>query len=170
MTRTVADARELAYAAHRGQVDKADAPYYDHVAEVAKRLVEHGEMAVMAGLLHDIVEDTDVTLEQLREMGFPEAVVRAVDTVTRRDGEAYMDLIARAAADPLGRLVKLADNASNSDEERLALLDPATAERLRQKYARARQVLLALAADCDDGWHYAREEPAEPCPTCGEEA
>ncbi|MER7280518.1 HD domain-containing protein [Dactylosporangium sp. NPDC000244] len=143
MTRTVNDARELAYAAHEGQVDKAGAPYFEHVAEVARRLEEHGDEAVMAGYLHDIVEDTDVTLDQLRAMGFPDEVVRAVDAVTWRDGEDYMDLIARAAADPLGRLVKLADNATNSDEERLALLDSATAERLRRKYARAREVLLA---------------------------
>lgn len=143
MTRTVKDADTLAVAAHLGQVDKAGAPYIEHVREVARRLEKHGDEAVMAGLLHDIVEDTDVTLEQLRAMGFPEAVVRAVDAVTWRDGEAYMDLIARAAADPLGRLVKLADNGTNADEARLALLDDATAERLRRKYARAREVLLA---------------------------
>lgn len=166
MTRTVQDARELAYAAHRGQVDKAGAPYFEHVAEVARRLEAHGDEAMMAGYLHDIVEDTDITLGRLRTMGFPEAVVRAVDAVTRRDGEPYMDLIARAAADPLGRLVKLADNATNSDPERLALLDPATAERLWVKYARARQVLYDAPAGCDDGWHFARDEPTEPCPTC----
>ncbi|GAA0719411.1 bifunctional (p)ppGpp synthetase/guanosine-3',5'-bis(diphosphate) 3'-pyrophosphohydrolase [Dactylosporangium roseum] len=143
MTRTVNDARELAYAAHRSQVDKAGRPYFEHVAEVARRLEYHSDEAVMAGYLHDIVEDTDVTLDQLRAMGFPEAVVRAVDAVTWREGEDYMGLIARAAADPLGRLVKLADNATNSDEARLALLDEATADRLRRKYARAREVLLA---------------------------
>ncbi|GGM52624.1 HD domain-containing protein [Dactylosporangium sucinum] len=143
MTRTVADARELAYAAHRGQVDKAGRPYFEHVAEVARRLEEHGDEAVMAGYLHDIVEDTDITLGQLRTMGFPEQVVEAVDAVTWRDGEDYMDLIARAAAHPLGRLVKLQDNLTNSDEARLALLDDATADRLRRKYARAREALLA---------------------------
>lgn len=143
MTRTVNDARELAYAAHEDQVDKAGVPYFEHVAEVARRLEVHGDEAVMAGYLHDVVEDTKLTLDDLRRFGFPEAVVRAVDAVTRRDGEPYMDLIARAAADPLGRLVKLADNATNSDEARLALLDDATAERLRRKYARAREVLLA---------------------------
>lgn len=142
MTRTVNDARELVYAAHEGQVDKAGAPYFEHVAEVARRLEEHGDEAVMAGYLHDIVEDTTITLAGLRAQGFPEAVVRAVDAVTRRDGEPYMDLIARAAADPLGRLVKLADNATNSDEVRLALLDSATAARLRRKYELARNVLL----------------------------
>lgn len=141
MTRTVADARTLAYAAHRGQADKAGLPYFEHVAEVARRLAEHGDEAMMAGFLHDIVEDTPVTLHQLRAVGFPETVVRAVAAVSRRAGEDYMDLIARAAADPLGRLVKLADNATNSDEARLALLDVETADRLRIKYARARKML-----------------------------
>lgn len=168
MTRTVNDARELAYTAHEGQVDKAGRPYFEHVAEVARRLERHGDEAVMAGYLHDAVEDTALTLEDLRRAGFPEAVVRAVDAVTLRDGEEYMDLIARAAADPMGRLVKIADNATNSDPERLALLDPATAERLRVKYARARQVLYDVAANCDDGWHFAYAEPTTPCPTCGD--
>lgn len=142
MTRLVQDADALAVAAHRGQVDKAGAPYIEHVREVARRLAVYGDEAMMAGLLHDIVEDTPVTLAQLRWMGFPETVVQAVDAVTQRRGEPYMDLIARAAADPLGRLVKLADNRTNSDEARLTLLDDKTAERLRQKYARAREVLL----------------------------
>jgi (p)ppGpp synthase/HD superfamily hydrolase len=143
VTRTVDDARALAVAAHRGQVDKAGLPYIDHPRTVAEALAPHGELAVMAGWLHDVVEDTPVTLERLADMGFPPEVVAAVDSVTRREGETYMDLIRRAAADPIGRLVKLADNATNSDEARLALLDAATADRLRQKYARAREVLEA---------------------------
>jgi (p)ppGpp synthase/HD superfamily hydrolase len=88
VTRTVNDARELAYAVHEGHVDKAGAPYFEHVAEVARRLEQHGDEAVMAGYLHDAVEDTALTLEWLLTMGFPEAVVRAVDAVTLRDGEA----------------------------------------------------------------------------------
>lgn len=144
MTRTVDDARALATAAHRGQVDKAGKPYIDHPRTVAELLEPHGEYAVMAGWLHDVVEDSDVTLDQLAEMGFPAEVVAAVDAVTRREGETYMDLIRRATADPIGRLVKLADNATNSDEARLALLDEVTADRLRRKYATAREVLKAV--------------------------
>lgn len=141
MTRTVDDARALAAAAHHGQVDKAGKPYIDHPRIVAEALEPHGDLAVMAGWLHDVVEDSPVTLERLADMGFPPEVVSAVDSVTRREDETYMDLIRRAAADPIGRLVKLADNATNSDEARLALLDEATADRLRRKYARAREVL-----------------------------
>lgn len=68
-------------------------------------------------------------------------MVRAVEAVTHRPGETYEDCLRRAAADPLGRLVKMADNEHNSDEERLAALPEAQAERLRTKYARARHIL-----------------------------
>ncbi|MFI7073496.1 HD domain-containing protein [Micromonospora sediminicola] len=143
---TVADADALAAAAHHGQTDKAGRPYIEHPRAVAAILAEqgHGDHAVMAGLLHDVVEDTPISLDDLRAAGFPEAVVSAVDAVSRRDGETYMDMIRRAAADPLGRLVKLADNAHNSSEERLANLDPEAAAFLRRRYAKARAVLLPL--------------------------
>lgn len=143
---TVADADALAEQAHRGQVDKAGRPYIEHLRAVARMLAEHGDHAVMAGLLHDVVEDTPVTLDDLRAAGYPPEVVDAVDSVTRRQGETYMDMIRRAAAHPLGRLVKLADNAHNSDETRLAVLEPAVAEFLRRRYAKARAVLLGEEA------------------------
>lgn len=143
---TVADADRLAEVAHRGQVDKAGNPYIDHPRAVAKELHVYGDYAVMAGLLHDVVEDTDITLDDLRAAGYPEEVVAAVDSVSRRPDEPYMDLIRRAAANPLGRLIKLADNRHNSDPERLArlaLIDPDQAAWFREKYAKAREVLLA---------------------------
>lgn len=131
----------LAARAHHGQVDKAGRPYIEHVRAVAAALTHHGEQAIIAGLLHDIVEDTDITLNDLRDLGYPPEIVNAVDAVTRRPGEHYMDMIRRAAADPLGRLVKLADNAHNASPDRLAQLDPEQAEWFRRKYARARAVL-----------------------------
>lgn len=140
---TIGETDAFAERAHHGQVDKASNPYIDHPRAVAKALVEHGEHAIMAGLLHDVVEDTDVTLENLRAMGYPEEVVAAVDSVTRREDETYMDLIRRAAANPLGRLVKLEDNRHNSDPARLALLDAEQRAWFEQKYAKARAVLLA---------------------------
>lgn len=133
----------LAGVHHEGQVDKAGNPYYDHVAAVAKMCSKHGYLAEAAGYLHDIVEDTEMTLDQLRAHGFPEAVVSAVDAVTKRPGEAYLDAVRRAAQDPLGRVVKLADNRHNSDEDRLALLPAEKRDRLRKKYAQAREILEA---------------------------
>lgn len=139
---TVADADALAEHAHQGQTDKAGRTYIGHVRAVAELLRSHGVAAVIAGLLHDIVEDTSVTLDDLTALGYPPHIVTAVDAVTRRNGETYMDLIRRAAADPLGRLVKLADNAHNSDPGRLALLDPEAREWFTVKYSKARKILM----------------------------
>lgn len=144
--RTVKDADTLAVAAHLGQVDKAGNPYIDHPRAVAALVAEHGDHAVMAALLHDVVEDTPITLDHLRAAGFPDEVVAAIDSVTRRAGESYLGMVRRASADPLGRLIKLADNQHNSDETRLALLDAETAGRLRAKYARAREILNGAAS------------------------
>lgn len=144
---TVADADALADHAHHGQTDKAGNPYIGHVRAVAELLAPHGDDAVIAGLLHDIVEDTPITLDDLRTLGYPDNVVAAVDAVTRRPGEDYLDMVRRAAADPLGRIVKLADNANNSDPDRLALLDPETQAWFTAKYARARAVLLGADTD-----------------------
>ncbi|MCG5464297.1 HD domain-containing protein [Micromonospora sp. MED01] len=161
-TPTVADADALAYRAHFGQVDKAGNPYIEHPRAVARILGEqgHGDLAVMAGLLHDVVEDTPITLDDLRHAGYSEAVVSAVDAVSRREGETYMDMIRRAAANPLGRLVKLADNAHNSSEERLAHLDPDNAEFLRRRYAKARVVLLAGASAAELDAFFGPFDPA----------
>lgn len=141
MEMTPEQASRLAEEAHAGQVDRAGQPYTEHVFAVRDLLAVHGDRARMAGVLHDVLEDTPLTSADLRARGCPEEVVRAVESVTRRRGEPYEDLVRRAAADPLGRLVKLADNAHNSDEERLAVLPAEQAARLRAKYARAREVL-----------------------------
>ncbi len=138
---TIADADRLAERAHRGQTDKAGQPYIDHPRAVAEMLREHGSNAIMAGLLHDVVEDTDITLDDLCAEGYPYEVVRAVDAVTRRAGETYMQFVTRAARDPLGRLVKLADNKHNTD--RLGNLDPEVARGMERRYRRAREILLS---------------------------
>lgn len=137
----LARADAIAAAAHAGQLDKAGQPYIDHPRAVAELVREHGPNAVMAALLHDTVEDTDVTLDQLRAEGFPAEVVDAVDAVTRREGETYMDFIRRARRHPLGRVVKTADNLHNSS--RLGNLHGEEREFLTRRYERARAVLLA---------------------------
>ena len=141
---TLAEVSEFARLAHAGQVDKLDRDYYTHhLLPVAEKLKQHGPEAEMTGLLHDILEDTAVTADDLRAVGISKKVVRAVESVTKRDGEAYDDLIKRSAADPLGRLVKLADNELNMESNAaLAAVDPEKAARLRAKYEAAREVLL----------------------------
>lgn len=136
-------ARAAAAAAHAGQLDKQGRDYVEaHLEPVAEALTAHQPEVVAAGWLHDIVEDTDWTVERVAEEFGPE-VARAVDAVTRRADETYDELIERAASDPLGRLVKLADNSVNlAANESLAVSDPETAARLRAKYETARRRLL----------------------------
>jgi (p)ppGpp synthase/HD superfamily hydrolase len=96
----------------------------------------------MAAALHDVIEDTSWTLEELRNAGVPVDVLAAVDVLTHRAGESYDRSVARAAGHPLARLVKLADNADNASEARLSSLSADVAARLRAKYAAARRALL----------------------------
>jgi (p)ppGpp synthase/HD superfamily hydrolase len=138
---TPADAIALAERAHAGQTDKVGEPYIEHVRRVVAAVANHGDDAQMAAALHDVVEDTAWTLEQLAGLGIPRPVLDAVDALTARPGEAYEAMVRRAAADPLARVVKLADNLDNADEGRLVRLDQGTAERLRAKYAMARALL-----------------------------
>ncbi|MGW4110131.1 HD domain-containing protein [Actinosynnema sp. NPDC004786] len=139
MTFTVDDAIRIARAAHEGQVDKSGRPYIDHPLRVMARV--SGEHARMAAVLHDVVEDTDVTAEDLRAAGCPPEVVATVLALSHRDGESQEDYLARVRTDPVAVAVKRADIADNTSPPRLALLDPATRDRLRAKYARALDLL-----------------------------
>ncbi len=135
----VGKARYIATQAHHGQFDKAGNPYIGHPARVVAAV--DGHYAEVVAWLHDVVEDTPVTLDQLRET-FPEIVVAAVDAVTKRADATKVDYYARIRANPIALEVKLADIADNSDPQRLALVDSATRKRLSEKYAFARSSLL----------------------------
>ncbi|MFZ2526639.1 MAG: HD domain-containing protein [Rhodococcus sp. (in: high G+C Gram-positive bacteria)] len=136
MRHPIADlAEQIATTAHHGQVDKAGRPYITHPARVAAR-VAGDDYAVAAAWLHDVVEDTEVTLADLEQL-FPPEVTAAVEALTRRPGEAPADYYARVREVPLAVTVKLADLADNSDPRRLARLDAPTRDRLTAKYARA---------------------------------
>jgi len=137
---TLERAIALAANAHEGQVDKAGVPYILHVLRVMLRLETVEER--MAGVLHDVVEDCGWTIERLRSEGFPEAVLRGVDAVTKRDGESYESFVERAKADPIGRRVKMADLQDNSDVSRLVAITERDKARL-EKYQRAIAVLEA---------------------------
>lgn len=130
-------ALELASRAHAGQVDKAGNDYLAHPLRVAARVVEAGEEAVAVALLHDVIEDSDLDIEDLVAAGFPEQVTEAVERLTRRDGEPHADAVRRAAADPLAAVVKRADLADNADPARLALLPQQLRTRLSAKYTQA---------------------------------
>ncbi|MBO9689146.1 MAG: HD domain-containing protein [Mitsuaria chitosanitabida] len=114
---TLERAIEIAASAHAGQLDKGGEPYILHPLKVMLRV--SGGAQRMAAVLHDVVEDTGVSLEDLRAEGFPDAVVNAVDALTKRPGETRLQAATRAKADPVAREVKLADNAENTDLSRL---------------------------------------------------
>jgi (p)ppGpp synthase/HD superfamily hydrolase len=101
----------VATQAHQGQVDKAGAPYILHPLRVMLKLNSETEM--VTGILHDVIEDTPWILENLKQEGFPDEILEALDYLTRRKGEDYQDFITRVAGNPLARKVKLADLEDN---------------------------------------------------------
>jgi len=125
---------------HAGAVDKAGQPYILHPLRVMARLSTDTERIV--AILHDVVEDSEVTLDDLRADGFSDEIVDAIDHVTRRGGESYEAFIERIAPHPLARRVKIADLEDNMDVTRLVVLDERGTERM-QRYLRSWQRLRA---------------------------
>lgn len=139
---TPAKALTIALAAHKDQKDKAGRPIIQHVLRVAAAVAPFGENALMAALLHDAVEDSDMHVGDLWVHGFPSAVIDAVDALTHRAGEEYTAYIRRIVdAGGLALLVKRADNLDNADEGRLEMLPDAKAEELRKRYQLAAALL-----------------------------
>ncbi|QJP95113.1 MULTISPECIES: HD domain-containing protein [Pseudomonas] len=134
MTQTLERAIAIAATAHAGQVDKGGAPYILHPLKVMLRMSSLEERIV--AVLHDVVEDCGISLEDLRKEGFSEAVLSAIESVTKVPGESYEDFVERAAQNPIGRVVKLADLEENSDLSRIALPSWEDLERI-EKYRRA---------------------------------
>ena len=130
----------LAYAAHHGQLDKSGVPYILHPVHLAEQMDD--EISCCVALLHDTVEDTDVTLEDLAKI-FPAAVVEAVSLLTHREGVAYFDYVRAIKRNPVAIKVKLADLAHNGDQSRCIGTD-ITPERMaawKEKYAKAYAIL-----------------------------
>jgi hypothetical protein len=131
-------AMKFAYDAHHGSLDKTGVPYIYHPMHLAEQM--DTEYACCAALLHDVVEDTDVTLEDLRAEGFPLPVVVAVGLLTHDPNTDYLDFVRALKDNPIARAVKLADLAHNSDLSRWDRLDGQDIERNR-KYAAAKAIL-----------------------------
>jgi (p)ppGpp synthase/HD superfamily hydrolase len=135
---TLEEAIALAAQAHRGQVDKAGQPYVLHLLRVMFRVETEQERIV--AVLHDLVEDTGYTFDDLRALGYPAEIVEALDCVTRRPEESYEQFVDRAAVNPIARRVKLADLEDNMDIRRYTSLTERDLARL-QRYLRAWQRL-----------------------------
>ncbi|MBP5947673.1 MULTISPECIES: HD domain-containing protein [Pseudomonas] len=134
MTQTLERAIAIAATAHAGQVDKGGAPYILHPLKVMLRMTTLEERIV--AVLHDVVEDCEISLDDLRKEGFSEGVLSAIESVTKVPGESYEDFVERAAQNPIGRVVKLADLEENSDLSRIASPSWEDLERI-EKYRRA---------------------------------
>jgi len=136
---TLDDAIQVARQAHEGQLDKSGRPYIAHPLRVMGAVRDPHER--MTAVLHDVVEDTGVTLEDLAAAGCPAEVVDAVAAISKKPGEDADAYLARVAANPIALAVKRADIADNMSPERLSRLDEETQERLRAKYQAALRVL-----------------------------
>jgi (p)ppGpp synthase/HD superfamily hydrolase len=139
---TLENAIKIAAQAHQGQKDKAGAPYILHPLRMMMRLKTEAEM--ITAILHDVVEDTDWTIEKLREKGFSEEVLEAVECVTNREGESYEQFIERAGKNPIARQVKIADLEDNMNIQRIGEISPKDLERL-EKYHKSWSALTKAA-------------------------
>ena len=130
-------ALKLCFEAHKEQTDKNGMPYVFHPFHLAEQMVD--EYTTCIALLHDVVEDTDTTLEQLSLL-FPKEIINAVALLTHDDAVPYLDYVKAIKKDPLALKVKLADLKHNSDITRLDTIDEKALNRL-EKYKKALMIL-----------------------------
>ncbi len=128
----------IATKAHAGQLDKAGAAYVFHPIRVSLKCCSIEERIV--ALLHDTLEDTDVTVSYLLSEGFPRNIIDAIISVTRNEGESYEDFIKRCVLNPIGKEVKLRDLEDNMDMTRLPKVSVNDMERLN-RYIKAYRFL-----------------------------
>jgi (p)ppGpp synthase/HD superfamily hydrolase len=143
------EAIALAVEVHKGQMDKSGQPYILHALRVMFRMSDEVEQIV--GILHDVVEDSAMTFGDLRQMGFSEEVIEALDGVTRRDYETYSEFIARSQHHPISRRVKLADLEDNMDMRRLSGKVTKTDLKRLRRYRRAWGYLCDAEANAGGG-------------------
>lgn len=137
-TNLTKQAMKLCFAAHQAQTDKGGLPYVFHPFHLAEQMPD-AESTVVA-LLHDVVEDTPYTLEDLAEMGYPESVLEALRLLSHDPSVPYLEYVARLKANPVARRVKLADLRHNSDLTRLDRVEDRDRQRAR-KYTAAIRLL-----------------------------
>ena len=127
-------ALSIARQAHEGQLDKAGVDYIEHPIYVVSQVDTEEEKAV--ALLHDVIEDSSVTAEELLNAGLPETVVTAIQILSKKKGQDYQTYLENVKSNPLARVIKLADLKHNSDLSRLSSVTDKDLERL-EKYKKA---------------------------------
>ncbi len=131
-------AMRIAFDAHKEQTDKTGLPYIYHPIHLAEQMTD--EVTTCVALLHDVVEDTDLTFEDLEAYGFPSEVIAAMRLLTHDDAVPYMDYVKEIAKNPIAKAVKLADLVHNSDLSRLDTIDEKALKRA-EKYKQAMGIL-----------------------------
>ncbi len=131
-------ALKLCFQAHKEQTDKSGTPYVFHPFHLAEQMED--EITTTVALLHDVVEDTSCTLSDLRDMGFPDAVLDAITEMTHDKSVPYLEYVAKLKENPVARTVKLADLKHNSDLSRLDVVDRKALSRV-EKYRKAISIL-----------------------------
>ena len=134
------NAMKLCFEAHKDQVDKSGMPYVFHPFHVAEQMKD--EVTTIVALLHDVVEDTKFTLDDIAARGFGQDVVDALALMTHDKNVPYLEYVAKLKNNPVARAVKLADLAHNSDPTRLDVIDEKAKERF-DKYKKAIAILEA---------------------------
>ena len=132
------EALKLCFEAHKEQVDKSGMPYVFHPFHLAEQM--QTEETTVVALLHDLIEDTDYTIEDLTSMGFGKNITDAIALMTHADSVGYMDYVREIKNNPIAKAVKLADLKHNSDLSRLDVVDEKALNR-REKYLNAIKLL-----------------------------
>ena len=131
-------ALKLCFEAHKNQTDKSGMPYVFHPFHLAEQMVT--EDTTVVALLHDVVEDSDYTIEDLTAMGFSKTVTDAIRLMTHDDAVDYMDYVRAIKENPVAKAVKIADLKHNSDTTRLDVVDEKALQR-KEKYQKAIELL-----------------------------
>lgn len=137
-TKLTKKAMKIAFEAHKNQTDKNGMPYIYHPMHLAEQMAD--EKTICVALLHDVAEDTDITLEQLASQGFPDDIVEALKLMTHDDCVPYMDYVKKIKTNAIATAVKLADLKHNSDLTRLDVIDEKAIKRA-EKYKNAIELL-----------------------------
>jgi len=137
-TKLTKKAMKIAFAAHKDQTDKTGLPYIHHPIHLAEQMTD--EVTTCVALMHDVVEDSEITFEDLEREGFPEDVIAALRLMTHDAAVPYMDYVRAIKTNPIATTVKLADLAHNSDLSRLDVVDEWALKRV-EKYRQAKEIL-----------------------------
>lgn len=146
---TILETSDFVFEHFAERYDQGGDSMYNHLRRVAEGVRPYGERFEHAGWLHDVVEDTPITLRDLEEMGYHNDIIVAVDLLSRRKGETYAEYLDRliAGRNPIATAVKISDQFDNTNPKRFAVLPHYMRQSLQKRYAGVLPRLLSLAGE-----------------------